>query len=184
VNQDVQDKIHDKLADYVEDAHALEEGVVDNLGSMIRTIDDPKLKELLQGHRQRSREHVERLKRRLEQLDRGTPVRKRIEGMALALMKGVSDVLRTDTPGKVGRDAYLLAQTQIVAYELLQRLAVSAGDSETAELARQNLAEDKSSADEIAEHWDDFFRLTQADWTDEDEADSELSASSSEMPTV
>lgn len=184
MNQSVQDKLHDKVADYVEDAHALEEGVVDNLGSMIRTIDDPKLKELLQGHRQQSREHVERLKRRLEQLDRGTPVRKRIEGMALSLMKGVSDVLRTDAPGKVGRDAYLLAHTQIVAYELLERLAVSADDSETAELARQNLAEDKSVADEIAAHWDDFFRLTQAEWAEDDTAGSEESASSSEMPTV
>lgn len=183
MNQDVQSKIHVKLADYVEDTHALEEGVVDNLGSMTRTIDDPKLKELLQTQRQRSREHVERLKRRLEQLDRGTPVRKRIEGMALALMKGVSDVLRTDTPGKVGRDAYLLAQTQIVAYELLARVADSAGDSQTAELARQNLAEDKSSADEIAEHWDDFFQLTEAEWTDRDTAHSKDSASP-EMPTV
>ncbi len=97
-------------------------------------------------------------------------------------MKGVSDVLRTDAPGKVGRDAYLLAQTQVVAYELLQRLAVSAGDSETAELARQNLAEDKSSADEIAEHWDDFFRLTESEWTDEAAARSE--ESTSQMPTV
>lgn len=179
MNQDVQQKIQAKLADYVEDAHALEEGVVDNLGSMVRTIEDPQLKELLQGQRQRSREHVERLQRRLEQLERGTPVRKRIEAMALALMKGVSDVLRTDAPGKVGRDAYLLAQTQIVAYELLQRLAVSAGDSETAELARQNLADDTASADEIAEHWDDFFRLTEAEWTDADTARSE-----EEMPTV
>ena len=183
MHQDVQSKTHVKLADYVEDTHALEEGVVDNLGSMIRTIDDPKLKELLQAQRQRSQEHVERLKRRLEQLDRGTPVRKRIEAMALALMKGVSDVLRTDTPGKVGRDAYLLAQAQIVAYELLARLADSAGDSQTAELARQNLAEDKSWADEIAEHWDDFFRLTEAEWTDRDAAQSRDSASS-EMPTV
>ena len=91
---------------------------------MIRTIERcPKLKEVLQRHRQVSRQHVERLKQRLEQLDRGTPVRKRIEGMALALMKGVSDVLRTDAPGKVGRDAYLLAHTQIAAYELLSRLA-------------------------------------------------------------
>ena len=134
-----EDKLRDKLADYVEDAHALEEGVVDNLDSMIGTVDDPKLKEVLQRHRQVSRQHVERLKQRLEQLERGTPVRKRIEGMALALMKGVSDVLRTDAAGKVGRDAYLLAHTQVAAYELLGRLADSAGDTQTAELAREHL---------------------------------------------
>ena len=166
MNQDVQDKIHDKLADYVEDAHALEEGVVDNLGTMIRTIDDPKLKEVLQRNRQVSRQHVERLKQRLEHLDRGTPVRKRIEGMALSLMKGVSDVLRTDASGKVGRDAYLLAHTQVAAYELLGRLAEAAGDTQTAELAREHLAEDKSCADEVAAQWDGFFEVTLAGWRD------------------
>lgn len=161
-----QDKLRDKLADYVEDAHALEEGVVDNLDSMIGTVDDPNLKEVLQRHRQVSRQHVERLKQRLEQLERGTPVRKRIEGMALALMKGVSDVLRTDAAGKVGRDAYLLAHTQVAAYELLGRLADSAGDTQTAELAREHLAEDKRCAGEIAEQWDAFFEVTLSGWRD------------------
>ncbi len=159
-----QDKLRDKLADYVEDAHAFESSVVDNLDTMIGTIDDPKLKEVLQRNRQVSRQHVERLKQRLEQLDRGTPVRKRIEGVALALMKGVSDVLRTDSPGKVGRDAYLLAHTQVAAYELLSRLADAAGDTQTAELAREQLAEDKKCADEVAEQWDAFFELTLSGW--------------------
>ena len=159
-------KLQDKLADYIEDAYALEEGVVDDLDSMIGTIGDPKLKELLQRHRQVSRQHVERLKQRLEQLDRGTPVRKRIEGMALALLKGVSDVLRTDAPGKVGRDAYLLAHTQVAAYELLGRVADAAGDSLTSEIARTHLADDKKCADEIAAQWDVFFRLTLAEWTE------------------
>ncbi len=159
-----QNKLRDKLADYVEDAHALESSVVDNLDTMIGTIDDPKLKEVLQRNRQVSRQHVERLKQRLEHLDRGTPVRKRIEGVALALMKGVSDVLRTDAPGKVGRDAYLLAHTQVAAYELLGRLAESAGDTQTAELAREHLAEDKKCADEVASQWDGFFELTLAGW--------------------
>jgi ferritin-like metal-binding protein YciE len=164
MRQEVTSKINDKLADYVEDAFALEERVVDDLDTMIGTIGDPRLKELLQRHRQVSRQHVERLKQRLEQLDRGTPVRKRIEGLALALMKGVSDVLRTDAPGKVGRDAYLLAHTQVAAYELLGRLADSAGDTVTSELARTHLADDRKCADEIAEHWDDFFQLTLAAW--------------------
>jgi len=161
-----QEKLRDKLADYVEDAHAFESSVVDNLDTMIGTIDDPKLKEVLQRNRQVSRQHVERLKQRLEHLDRGTPVRKRIEGVALALMKGVSDVLRTDAPGKVGRDAYLLAHTKVAAYELLGRLADSAGDAQTAELAREHLAEEKKCADEVAEQWDGFFELTLAGWRD------------------
>lgn len=157
--------IHDKLGDYLEDALALEESVVDQLDSMIGSVErSSTLMELLQRHRQLSRLHVDRLKSRLERLGRGTPMRKRIEGLALTLMKQVSDVLRTDAPGKVGRDAYLLAHSQIAAYELLMRTANSAGDAETAELARQHLEEDRKCADEIAANWDDFFQLTLAEW--------------------
>lgn len=157
--------VHDKLADYIEDALALEESVVDQLDSMISNVErSPVLMEMLQRHRQVSRLQVERLKSRLERLGRGTPVRKRIEGMAMTLIKNVSDVLRTDTPGKVGRDAYLLAHTQVAAYELLSRTASSAGDSETVDLARSHLDEDRACAEEVAAHWDDFFQLTLADW--------------------
>jgi ferritin-like metal-binding protein YciE len=161
--------VHDKLADYIEDALALEESVVDQLDSMISNVErSPVLMEMLQRHRQVSRLQVERLKSRLERLGRGTPVRKRIEGMAMTLIKNVSDVLRTDAPGKVGRDAYLLAHTQVAAYELLSRTASAAGDSETVDLARSHLDEDRKCADEVAERWDDFFQLTLADWLERD----------------
>lgn len=161
--------VHDKLADYLEDALALEESVVDQLDSMISSVErSPVLMEMLQRHRQVSRLHVDRLKSRLERLGRGTPVRKRIEGLALTLIKNVSDVLRTDGPGKVGRDAYLLAHTQVAAYELLSRTASSAGDSATVELARMHLEEDRKCAGEVADHWDEFFQLTLADWHDKD----------------
>ena len=164
MTEDVTGKLESKLVDYLEDAHALEDSIVTNLDSMIGTVSEAKLKALLQRQRQVSRQHVERLKQRLEQLDRGVPVRKRLEGMAFALMKGVGDVLRTDAPGKVGRDAYLLAHTQIASYELLGRHADAAGDSVTAEIARTHLTDARTCADDIASHWDDFFGLTLAQW--------------------
>jgi ferritin-like metal-binding protein YciE len=161
--------VHDKLTDYIEDALALEESVVDQLDSLVASVErSPQLMEMLQRHRQVSRLQVERLKSRLEQLGRGTPVRKRIEGMALTLIKNVSDVLRTDAPGKVGRDVYLLAHTQIAAYELLSRTATSAGDKDTADLARLHLDEDRKCAEEVESNWDDFFQLTLADWLERD----------------
>jgi ferritin-like metal-binding protein YciE len=161
--------VHDKLGDYIEDALALEESVVDQLDSLVASVErSPQLMELLQRHRQVSRLQVERLKTRLERLGRGTPVRKRIEGMAMTLIKNVSDVLRTDAPGKVGRDVYLLAHTQIAAYELLSRTAKSTGDAETADLAKLHLEEDRKCADEVEAHWDDFFQLTLADWLERD----------------
>jgi ferritin-like metal-binding protein YciE len=161
--------VQDKLTDYIEDALALEESVVDQLDSLVASVErSPQLMEMLQRHRQVSRLQVERLKSRLELLGRGTPVRKRIEGMALTLIKNVSDVLRTDAPGKVGRDVYLLAQTQVAAYELLSRTATSAGDTDTADLARTHLDEDRKCAEEVAANWDEFFQLTLSDWLERD----------------
>ena len=167
---EAQDKLYDKLGDYVEDTLALEEGVVDNLDSMINSVDDPTLVSVLQRQRQVGREHVERLKQRLERLHRDTPIRKRIEGMAVSLVKGVSDAVRTDAPGKVGRDAYLLAHSQIAAYELLGRLATSVGDDEAVELARTHLADERMCAEEISAHWDMFFNETLVGWLEEEPA--------------
>ena len=163
----VQDTVQQKLGDYVEDTLALEEGIVDNLDSMIRSLDDLELAQMLQRHRLVSRGNAERLKRRLEQLERGDlPMRKKIEGMAVSLVKGVSDAIRSDVPGKVGRDAYVLASTQIAAYELLKRLAASCGDEGTVELAEAHVASAQKHADEIASQWDAFYEATFTGWVD------------------
>jgi ferritin-like metal-binding protein YciE len=158
------EKIHEKLFDYIEDTHALEQAAVDSVGSMIDSLEGSELQALLERQRQVSRLHAERLANRLDTLGRDASMRKRLEGMAVTLMKSVSDAVRTDAPGKVGRDAYLLAHAQIAAYELLQRLAEYASDTETAEIARTNLSEDRELGDELAKHWDGFMRLTVADW--------------------
>ena len=161
------EKLLDKLVDYIEDAHALEESVVDSLGSMSDSLEGAALRATFERYRETSQAHVERLERRLESLGRDSSVRKRIEGMAVTLLKSVSDAVRTDAPGKVGRDGYLLAHAQIAAYELLQRLASYAGDTETADIARVGREEARAFGDEIAEHWDDFLRLTVADWAED-----------------
>ena len=160
----VHDKTHEKLYDYIEDTHALEQAAFDSAGSMIDSLHGSELQALLERQRQVSRLHAERLANRLDTLGRDASMRKRIEGLAVTLMKSVSDVVRTDAPGKVGRDAYLLAHAQIAAYELLWRLAEYAGDTETADIARTNLTEDRELAEELAEHWDAFLRLTVAEW--------------------
>lgn len=170
--QTTHDKTLEKLYDYIEDTHALEQAAVDSVGSMIDSLDGTELQGLLERQRQVSRLHAERLSNRLDALGRDASMRKRIEGMAVTLMKSVSDAVRTDAPGKVGRDAYLLAHAQVAAYELLRRLADYAGDTETADIARTNLDEDRQLAEEVGEHWDAFLRLTVADWEERSAAGS------------
>jgi ferritin-like metal-binding protein YciE len=156
------DKLQQKLIDYVEDAHAMEQSVSTMLNSMISTTDDPEIRSMLEHHKQETEEHERRLRERLDALGAGTSTRKQAQTIATALMKGVSDIARTDKPGKNARDGFVTEHMEIAAYELLERLAKKAGDQKTAEVARQNRADEQAMARKIDSNWDRFLELTLA----------------------
>ncbi len=154
------DKLQQKLADYVEDAHAMEQNDLKMLDSMISTTDDPQTKEMIENHRQETEEHERRLRERLDALGRGTSVRKQAQAVGAALLKGVGDQARGDKAGKNARDGYMAEHLEIAAYQLLERLAEKAGDRETAEVARQNRADEEEMARRIDASWDRTLELT------------------------
>ena len=156
------DKLKQKLIDYVEDAHAMEQSVSTMLDSMISTTDDPEIQSMLEHHKQETEEHERRLRERLDALGAGTSTRKQAQTIATALMKGVGDMARTDKPGKNARDGFVTEHMEIAAYQLLERLAKKAGDQQTAEVARQNRADEQAMAKKIDSNWDRFMELTLA----------------------
>src|SRR3712207_1609213 len=137
------DKLHQKLVDYVEDAHAMEQNVSRMLDSMISTTDDPELTEMLRHHKEETEEHERRLRERLDALGAGTSTRKQAQTIATALMKGAADQVRGDQAGKDARDGYVSEQMEIAAYQLLERPAERAGDTETAEAEAEERADDE-----------------------------------------
>jgi ferritin-like metal-binding protein YciE len=152
--------LQDKLADYVEDAHAMETNVLGMLESMISTTDDPTIRQGLERHKQETEQHEQRLRERLEALGRGTSVRKETQSIMGALLKSVTDQVRGDKPGKNARDGFVTEHAEIAAYELLERLAERAGDTQTAEVARLNRRDEEAMAQQIASNWDRFLELT------------------------
>ena len=154
------DKLQQKLADYVEDAHAMEQNDLKMLDSMISTTDDPQMREMIENHRKETEEHERRLRERLDELGRGTSVRKQAQAVGAALLKGVGDQARGDKAGKNARDGYMAEHLEIAAYQLLERLAEKAGDRETAEVARQNRADEEEMARRIDASWDRTLELT------------------------
>jgi ferritin-like metal-binding protein YciE len=157
------DKLQQKLVDYIEDAHAMEQNVSTMLTSMISTTDDPEIKEMLEHHKEETERQEARLRERLDALGAGTSTRKQAQTVAAALVKGATDVARGDQAGKNARDGYTTEHMEIAAYQLLERLAQKAGDTETAEVARQNRAEEEAMAQKLDANWDRFLDLTLAE---------------------
>ena len=122
------DKLQQKLVDYVQDAHAMEQNVSTMLDSMISTTDDPEIKQMLKHHKQQTEKHERRLRERLDAMGAGTSTTKEVGGLGAALFKGVGDMARTDKPGKNARDGYMTEHMEIAAYELAQKPCRRAGD--------------------------------------------------------
>ncbi|MDQ3889946.1 MAG: DUF892 family protein [Actinomycetota bacterium] len=155
--------LQEKLLDYVEDAHAMEQNVLQMLDSMIATTQDDEIVQELEHHKMETERHEQLLRERLQALGRGTSTRKDVQSITAALTKGVADQVRGDKAGKNARDGFVTEHMEIASYELLERLALRAGDEETAEIARRNRADEEAMAQKIAANWDKFVELTLAE---------------------
>jgi ferritin-like metal-binding protein YciE len=157
------DKLQQKLIDYIQDAHAMGQSVSMMLDSMITTTDDPEITEMLRHHKEETERQEQRLAERLDALGAGTSARKQAQTIATALMKGAADQVRGDQAGKNARDGFTTEHMEIATYQLLERLADRAGDPETAEVARQNRVEEEEMARKIDSNWERFLELTLAE---------------------
>ena len=99
------DKLRQKLADYIEDAHAMEQNDLKMIDSMISTTDDPQMKEMLETHKRETEEHERRLRERLDAMGRGTSARKQAQAVGAALLKGVGDQARATRPARTRETA-------------------------------------------------------------------------------
>jgi ferritin-like metal-binding protein YciE len=81
-------------------------------------------------------------------------------GILGALAKLPLDLVRGEKAGRNARDGYATEHMEIAAYQLLERVATRAGDEETAEVARQNRADEEAMARRLDEHWDTFAELS------------------------
>jgi ferritin-like metal-binding protein YciE len=155
------DRLRSKLVEYVQNVHAMEQNVLLMLDSMILTTRDQEILRMLRRHKEETRRQEQRLRERRKALGGlgVASVGKDLSAIATAQIKGVTDLLRADKPVQNARDAFVTEHLEIAAYELLERLAVRAGDEETAAVARENRAEEQAMAKRISENWDRFLDL-------------------------
>jgi ferritin-like metal-binding protein YciE len=157
---DVNEGLKTQLVKHIDEALAMEHNVLRMLDQLINTTDDLEIKESLRDHKLATEKQIDRLERRLDAHGASPSTVREAVGIAQALMKSVLDLTRTEKAGRNARDAYATEHLEIASYQLLERVAVRAGDEETAAVARENRAEEEAMAAKIAENWDRFAELS------------------------
>jgi ferritin-like metal-binding protein YciE len=160
MSQSEQHKQQQKLVQYLNEAHATEQALTRVLQSQIAMTPRGAYRTALETHLRETRDHAERVARRLEGLGQGSnPLMavvgavEAVVGQALALGKTPFDLLRgsggEEKVLKNAKDAYATEALEIATYTALQRLASSVGDDETAKLAASILREEEKMLQRI-----------------------------------
>jgi ferritin-like metal-binding protein YciE len=152
-------QIKDRLVDYLQDAHAMETNVHRMLQSQIETTEDARLRGDLEHHREETEAQLQRLEDCLAGYGEQPSGVKDFTAGTSAFFKSIVDSLRPDQAGKNARDGYAAESLEIASYELLERWAIRAGDTETAEVVKANRAEEVAMRDRIAASWDRYIDL-------------------------
>jgi ferritin-like metal-binding protein YciE len=155
--------IQEQLVKHIDEAYAMEQNVLRMLDGMIETSDDPQMKEDLEHHKAETEGQAERLKARLQAHGESPSMIREAGGIVAALMKEVVDLARSEKAGRNIRDGYATEHMEIASYQLLERVAQRAGDSETAEVARQNRAQEEAMAEKLERYWDKAADLSLAE---------------------
>jgi ferritin-like metal-binding protein YciE len=135
-----------KVIQYLNEAHATETGLVRVLQSQIAMTPRGSYRELLEEHLDETREHAERVRSRIGELDGGAGLVQAgigavetVVAQTLALWKAPLDMLRgTGGEEKVlknAKDACATEALEIATYVALEHLARAVGDDTTARLA-------------------------------------------------
>jgi ferritin-like metal-binding protein YciE len=142
------DDLHDQVRRYLADAHALELQAIELL-ERASSPDAGKLAGVYEEHLAETRDHAETVEARLNALG-GDPSSLKDSAMR---MGGINWALffeaHPDTPGKVAVFSYAFEHLEIGGYEQLKRVALRAGDHETALMAERILEQERAAAETI-----------------------------------
>ncbi len=149
-----------KTLQYLQEAHALELGLVHQLKSQILISPRGAYRKALEAHLEETRAHAQRVGARAEELGEGRGLTGAIVGLAqgvvvqvLALAKAPYDMLRGDGGEekvlKSARDSAAAEALEIATYTALERFARSVGDEQTAELAASIRGEEERMLERV-----------------------------------
>ena len=159
-----------KIVQYLNEAHGSELALVRQLQAQIAMTSRGSYRSGLETHLQETRQHAERLERRMRELGHGNnPLQvglgaiQSVVGQALALTKAPLDVVRgsggEEKVLKNAKDSCAAEAQEIATYTALARLARTAGDSKTERLAKSIMGDERTMLDRL---FGEIPRLTDA----------------------
>ncbi len=159
-----------KVVQYLGEAQSSESALVRVLQSQIAMTPRGTYRSGLEKHLEQTRDHADRVGRRLEALGQGSNPIMAVVGMAgsvvgqaLALTKTPLHLVRgsggEEKVLKNAKDAYASEAMEIATFTAIERLASSVGDDETAKLAASILADEEKMAQRVLR---EIPRLTEA----------------------
>jgi ferritin-like metal-binding protein YciE len=159
-----------KVVQYLNEAHGSELALVRQLQAQIAMTPRGSYRDALENHLDETRQHAERLERRLSQVGRGNnPLQvglgavQSVIGQALALTKTPLDLVRgsggEEKVLKNAKDSCAAEAQEIATYTALARLARTAGDATTERLAKSVLGDEQKMLDRLLR---EIPRLTDA----------------------
>ncbi|ADB51878.1 hypothetical protein Cwoe_3460 [Conexibacter woesei DSM 14684] len=144
----------DKIVQYLNEARAMELALVRTLQAHIAMTPSGGYRRILERHLRETRDHADRVGRRLSDLDAAPTVAgtvygigQQLAGQLLALGKAPLDVLRGASAEekllKNAKDECATEALEIATYDALEQLALRAGDKPTARLAADHRADEE-----------------------------------------
>ena len=151
---------HQKLVQYLDEAHATEQALVRELQSQIAMTPRGSYRSGLEKHLGETRAHAARVGDRLDALGHGSNPLMAVAGLAdtvlgqaLAFGKTPFDLLRgsggEEKVLKNAKDACATEALEIATYTAIERLAKSVGDEETATLAASIRADEEKMLERV-----------------------------------
>tara|TARA_R110002020_G_scaffold66746_3_gene175372 strand:+ start:2347 stop:2859 length:513 start_codon:yes stop_codon:yes gene_type:complete len=151
----------DHFANWLRDAHGLEEQAVTMLAAQARRIENyPLLKARIEEHLAETKGHVQALQSLLDKLPNGrTSILKDVTGRLSATLQGLGGALTHDEVVKGAMAAYAFEHVEIATYRVLIAAADELGEVDAKSVFEDILADEVAMASWLEENLDDTTRL-------------------------
>jgi ferritin-like metal-binding protein YciE len=162
------DTISDQLVKYLADAHSIEEQALVQMKQAPGIAGDPQIAEAFREHEGETRRHEQLTRERLEALG-GSPSKFK----DLVMKAGGQGFVwfaksQPDSTGKLVNHGFSYEALELASYELLLRVAMRAGDHETARVAREIREDEQRMRDRLGSSFDASVETSLREVSDDD----------------